>query len=229
MPGEPRVLLVEDDPELCAMLEEYLVRESFVVQVVRDGGSALAALAPGSHDLVVLDVMLPVKSGLDVLREMRGTLDVPVIMLTARGDEIDRVVGLELGADDYLPKPFNPRELVARLRAIWRRTQQPARTRAALLVRGGLRLDPARREASWEGRSLELTSAEMRLLEMLMRHAGEVVTRDELSEEVLGRRLLPPDRSIDTHVSHVRKKLALAQATAGIASVRGAGYQLVLE
>ncbi len=229
MSGQPRVLLVEDDLELCAMLEEYLARESFTVQVVHDGGAALAALAPGSHDLVVLDVMLPVKGGLDVLRELRGALDVPVIMLTARGDEIDRVVGLELGADDYLPKPFNPRELVARLRAIWRRTRQPGGPRAAPLVRGRLRLDPARREASWGNRSLELTSAEMRLLEMLMRHAGEVVTRDALCEDVLGRRLLPPDRSIDTHVSHVRKKLALARAAAEIASVRGTGYQLVLE
>jgi two-component system response regulator CpxR len=228
----PRLLLVDDDRELTAMLEEYLGHEGFEVRALHDGGVALEALSgPGepAPDLVVLDVMLPGRSGLDVLRALRSREGAPpVLMLTARGDAVDRIVGLELGADDYLPKPFNPRELVARIRAVLRRARERRAPPESLTI-GSLKLDAARHRAVVRGTPVELTGAEFRVLEALMRAAGEVVSREQLTEQALGRKLELYDRSIDTHVSNLRRKLALGGADdPAIRGIRGAGYLLTL-
>ncbi len=225
-----RVLLVDDDVELTGMLAEYLGREGFDVTAVHDGESGAARALAGGYDIVVLDVMLPRLSGVEALRRIRAGSRVPVLMLTARGDDVDRVVGLELGADDYVPKPCTPRELVARLRAILRRTGPPADTAGEPLRAGPLALWPARREAQWAGRPLPLTSAEFNLLEVLARHAGRVVSKAELSEQGLGRPLARFDRSIDVHLSSIRHKLgSRADGQPWIRTVRGMGYQLVRE
>ena len=227
----PRILLVDDDRELTAMLSEYLGREGFEVAVAHDGTEALSRLtepaAAHAAELVVLDVMLPGRNGLDVLRALRAReIAPPVLMLTARGDDVDRIVGLELGADDYLAKPFNPRELVARMRAILRRVTERAAPYEPLTL-GPLRLDPARHRASVRGAAVELTGAEFRVLEVLIRAAGRVVSREQLTEQALGRRLELYDRSIDTHVSNLRRKLALGPAAElEIRGIRGAGYLL---
>jgi len=226
MTADAKILLVEDDRELCAMLSNFLVGEGLRVEAVHDGESAARTLRTQDFDLAILDLMLPLKPGLEVLVELRGYSECPVLILTARGDDVDRVRGLELGADDYLAKPFNPRELLARVRAILRRARAPAAVETTLAV-GDLQLEPARRLARAGEVMLQLTSAELRLLEVLMRNSGRAVSRDKLCEEVLGRRLLPNDRSVDTHVSHIRGKLAAAGARASIASIRGTGYQLV--
>jgi DNA-binding response OmpR family regulator len=229
----PHVLLVDDDQELTAMLVEYLGREGFDVTVSHDGAEALARVteqhAALALDLIVLDVMLPGRNGLDVLRALRARESPPpVLMLTARGDDVDRIVGLELGADDYLPKPFNPRELVARMRAIMRRASDRA-TRHEPLVLGALRLDPARHRATVRGATVELTGAEFRVLEVLLRAAGRVVSREQLTEHALGRKLELYDRSVDTHVSNLRRKLGLAApGEPEIRGIRGAGYLLTL-
>jgi len=223
------VLLVDDDRELTAMLCEYLVRETFEVDVVHDGDAALERLAGDGRgaDLVILDVMLPGRSGLDVLRSMRARESAPpVLMLTARGDDVDRIVGLELGADDYLAKPFNPRELVARMRAVLRRANDHAAPREAVSL-GALRLDTARHRVTLHGRPVELTGAEFRVLEVLIRAAGRVVTREQLTEQALGRKLELYDRSIDTHVSNLRRKRGVGPGAAlEIRGIRGAGYLL---
>ena len=225
--AEARILLVKDDRELCAMLGNFLGEQGLKVEAVNDGEAGARTLRAREFDLAILDVMLPLKSGLDVLVELRRYSECPVLILTARGDDVDRVRGLELGADDYLAKPFNPRELLARVRAILRRARAPAAALETTLVVGDLQLEPSRRLARAGEAALQLTSAELRLLEVLMRNPGRAVSRDKLCEEVLGRRLLPNDRSVDTHVSHIRGKLAQAGARAAIASVRGTGYQLV--
>jgi DNA-binding response OmpR family regulator len=227
----PRILLVDDDQELTSMLGEYLGREGFEVFTSHDGGEALERLTQprgdSSLDLVVLDVMLPGRSGLDVLRALRTSDSAPpVLMLTARGDDVDRIVGLELGADDYLPKPFNPRELVARIRAVLRRASDRNVPREPLVL-GSLRLDPARHRAQVRGATVELTGAEFRVLEVLLRAAGRVVSREQLTEQALGRKLELYDRSVDTHVSNLRRKLALdAVDDPQIRGIRGAGYLL---
>ncbi len=226
----PRILLVDDDRELTSMVSEYLSRESFEIEVVHDGDAALARLAtPGqaAPDLVILDVMLPGCSGLDVLRVLRTRESPPpVLMLTARGDDVDRIVGLELGADDYLSKPFNPRELVARMRAVLRRVSDRGLPHEPLLL-GTLRLDPARHRVTQDGRAVELTGAEFRVLEVLIRAAGRIVSREQLTEQALGRRLELYDRSIDTHISNLRRKLRLGSAAQlEIRGIRGAGYLL---
>ena len=224
------VLLVDDDRELCRMLNEYLGPEGFRLTAVHDGEQAMYTLGRHHFDLVVLDVMLPRLSGLDVLRQLRPKNATPVLMLTARGEDIDRVVGLELGADDYLPKPFNPRELVARMRAILRRSlaleAQPGRRDR--LDAGPLSLLFASRTASARGRSIALTGAEFRVLEVLMQHLGSVVSREQLTRQVLGRRLTPYDRSIDTHISNIRRKLAAVADSVSIVNVRRSGYVLTL-
>jgi len=204
------VLIVDDDRELAQMLTEYLTAENFTTTVAHDGNAALARLNAQKFDLVILDVMLPSLNGFDVLRNLRQTLSVPVIMLTAHGTDVDRIVGLELGADDYLPKPFNPRELVARIRAVLRRfsTRDPGSPAPPMSI-GQLRLDPATFGVSLSGRQVRLTGTEFRVLEMLMRTPGQVQSRDALTERVLGRKLTPYDRSIDTHVSNLRRKLGL--------------------
>jgi DNA-binding response OmpR family regulator len=229
MTQPPSLLIVDDDRELGQMLTEYLSGEGFQVSVLRDGAEALDRLIEQPHpaDLVILDVMLPSLSGFEVLRRLRRNLSVPVIMLTAHGADVDRIIGLELGADDYLAKPFNPRELVARVRAVLRRfsprdTDAPAHP----VTIGPLRLDPAIFEVTLSGEAVRLTGTE--LLEVLMRSAGQVQSRESLTERVLGRRLTPYDRSIDTHVSNLRRKLGLGeQGLPEIRSIRGAGYVLI--
>src|SRR5215471_4411910 len=190
-----RLLIVEDDVELCGLLAERFRGDGFSLEAVHDGARGLERALSGEHKLVILDLMLPGLSGLDVLRRLRMQSQIPVLILTARGEDVDRILGLEIGADDYLPKPFNPRELIARIRAILRRTVRPS-TSTPLIV-GNLRLDPAAREVSLNGAPLNLTSAEFTLLEILAREAGHVVTREHLTETVLGRRLGPFDRVID--------------------------------
>ncbi len=196
-----------------------------------DGESGVEAMAGAPPDIVVLDVMMPGMGGVEALRQIRRSSDVPILMLTARGDDVDRIVGLELGADDYVTKPCTPRELVARLRAILRRVQAGARPEtASTLHTGALLVEPAARRASWRGAALDLTSTEFNLLEQLARQVGRVVSKAELSERALGRKLTRYDRSIDVHLSHLRAKLGeLADGRSPIQTVRGLGYQLVAE
>jgi two-component system response regulator CpxR len=224
------VLLVDDDRELCRMLAEYLQPEGFKLATVHDGDEALYALNRHHFDLIVLDVMLPRLGGLDVLRLLRQKNTTPVLMLTARGEDIDRVVGLELGADDYLPKPFNPRELVARMRAILRRSLllEPQPGRRERIDAGPLSLLFSSRTASARGQTVTLTGAEFRVLEVLMQQVGIVVSREQLTRQVLGRRLTPYDRSIDTHISNIRRKLAAVADEVSIINVRRTGYVLAV-
>ncbi len=227
----PRVLLVDDDAELTDLLREYLQREGFDTEAAHDGESGVARALSERFDLIVLDVMMPKLDGVEALRRIRAASQVPVLMLTARGDDVDRIVGLELGADDYVPKPCMPRELVARVRAILRRAR-PADAESAEgpVVTGPLQLWPGTRRASWNGTPLSLTSTEFNLLEVLARHAGRVVDKSELSQQAMGRTLARFDRSIDVHVSSLRQKLgSRADGSSWIETVRGKGYQLVRE
>ena len=223
------LLIVDDDRELGQMLTEYLTAEGFQVSLVRDGADALTRLTGQSvpYDLVILDVMLPSLSGFEVLRRLRHSLSVPVVMLTAHGADVDRIVGLELGADDYLAKPFNPRELVARVRAVLRRfSRRETDVPNHPVSVGPIRLDPATFDVTLSGQSIRLTGTELRLLEVLMRAVGQVQSRESLTERVLGRRLTPYDRSIDTHVSNLRRKLGPApDGNNRIETIRGIGYQ----
>ncbi len=223
----PRILLVDDDTELCELLAEYLTTEGFEVAAVHDGPAALER-APKEHwDAVILDVMLPGMNGFDVLKRLRPVLAAPVLMLTARGEDTDTVVGLELGADDYVAKPCSPRVLVARLRALLRR--QAGESAPAPIRVGDLELDPASRRVTVGGRPVELTGAEFNLLALLVRDAGRVVSRDVLAEEGLGRPLQAFDRRIETHMTQIRRKLGpLPDGSARIRTVRGAGYQYVV-
>jgi two-component system response regulator CpxR len=225
----PRLLLIDDDRELCDLLTEFLSSEGYEIRACHAGDAGLAAVVADPPDLVVLDVMLPGLGGLDVLREIRARLAVPVVMLTARGEEVDRIVGLELGADDYLPKPFNPRELAARIRAVLRRVDGAGPRGLSERVRvGDVELDPGARVAWRGGAELELTGVEFSLLERLVRGAGQVMSRDELSREVLGRRASSFDRSLDVHISNLRRKLG-PRSDGGdrLKTVRGVGYQYV--
>jgi DNA-binding response OmpR family regulator len=220
-----QVLLADDDVELAGMLREYLEREGFAVTAVHDGEAAARLALSGGYQIVVLDVMMPKVDGIEALRQIRQTSRVPVVMLTARGDDVDRIVGLELGADDYVPKPCTPRELVARLRAILRRAQPGAN--GGPLEIGALKLWPEKRAVQWRGRELALTSIEFNVLEVLMRNAGRVVSKHEISEQALGRPLARFDRSIDVHLSAIRQKLG--DGARLIRTVRGLGYHLVKE
>ena len=225
-----RVLLVDDDVALAGMLREYLQAEGFDATTAHDGEAGVEEALSGRYAIVVLDVMLPRLNGVEALRRIRARSRVPVLMLTAKGDDVDRIVGLELGADDYVPKPCTPRELVARLRAILRRSEAGAAGPGGPVTTGPLSLWPERRHAEWEGRPIELTSTEFNLLEVLARNAGRVVTKAELSEQGLGRPLARFDRSIDVHVSSLRQKVGrLADGRSYIQTVRGLGYQLVRE
>ena len=223
-----RVLLVDDDAELAELVGEYLGREGFFLEAEVDGTRAVDRVTSGDHHLVVLDVMLPGVNGFDVLRSIRALSRIPVLMLTARGDEVDRIVGLELGADDYLSKPFNPRELVARIRAVLRRTHDartPGERSAERLSVDDVLVDVGRRIVRRGDTPIELTAVEFALLELLMRAAGTVVRRDDLARGALGRSLLPFDRSIDVHVSRVRKKLGpRPDGGERIATLRAVGY-----
>jgi two-component system response regulator CpxR len=228
---EARILLVDDDRELCQMLTEYLDAEHFEVQSVHDGAAALAQLRSAEFGIMILDVMLPGVSGFDVLRDLGAAHTTPILMLTARGDDIDRIVGLELGADDYLSKPFNPRELVARIRAILRRASSRAARGAApdVLVVGQVSLNMGSHQVRVHERPIVVTGAEFRVLELLMRSAGQVISRESLTEQALGRKLVAYDRSIDTHISNLRRKLQLPSGTnPEIKNVRGSGYTLTL-
>jgi two-component system response regulator CpxR len=226
--------MIDDDVKLTALVVEYLAREGMEVEVCHDGGQGLERARAKAPSRPILDVMLPGLSGLDVLRQLRSGGDaaarLPVLMLTARGDELDKVLGLELGADDYLPKPFSSRELAARLRALLRRSHLEAAPAAVqekgrLLRVGDIEIDPAARQAQRGAEILTLTSGEFDMLELLLRHAGEVVTRETISEKALGRRLLPQDRSIDVHMSNLRRKLgATSTGQERIKAVRGIGY-----
>lgn len=220
-----RILVIDDDVELCALVAEYLAGEGFQAECIHAGDAGLQRALKGAHILLVLDVMLPGINGFEVLRRLRATSRMPVLLLTARGEDVDRILGLELGADDYLPKPFNPRELVARIRAILRRTQTLGDAKQPVLQAGGIELDPATRTVRQGGVAIDLTSVEFGLLEVLLRSAGQVVTREKLATTVLGRKFAPFDRSIDMHVSKVRKKLGdTGGAEDLIKTVRGSGY-----
>jgi len=226
-----RILLADDDVELCGMLKQYLEVEGFQVSMAHDGEAALNQARTGDYDLIVLDVMMPQLNGFDVLRELRRDSLMPVLMLTARGEDVDSIIGLELGADDYLPKPCNPRVLVARIRAILRRVQsqtqhgeetEPPET----LKLSDLEIQTGSRTVTLDGEPIAMTSTEYSVLEVLLREAGHVVSKAELSERALGRELTRYDRSIDMHVSSLRKKLKpLANGEERIKTVRGIGYQ----
>lgn len=250
-----KILVIDDDHELCDLIVEFVGKEGFAVDTVHDGRTGREMALTGDHVLIVLDVMLPRMNGFEVLRQIRAASStIPVLMLTARGDDVDRIVGLEMGADDYLPKPFNPRELVARIRAILRRVpveapppRQGAPGQPSQLVPAQPRLFPSPQgapsrvtvgdlvvdTAGWFAAvgdsALDFTAAEFGVMDMLARNAGHVVSRDQISQEVLGRALAPFDRSIDVHVSSLRRKIQLAGGGEDrIQSVRGVGYLLVL-
>jgi two-component system response regulator CpxR len=224
-----RILLADDDQELAEMLVEYLDQEGFEVDTAHDGKTALKMASNHQYELVILDVMMPQLNGFDVLRQLRTHSQVPVLMLTARGEDVDSIVGLEIGADDYLAKPCNPRVLVAHMRAILRRsepvtaTHQPA---TDILTIGDVELQRGARRVLLNNQPLTMTSTEYRVLEALLEGAGQVVSKKDLSVHALGRELNPYDRSLDMHVSNLRKKLGLlAGGEERIKTVRGIGYQ----
>lgn len=224
------VLLVDDDVELAEMLGDYLAQDGFVVTTLHDGASAVEAALSGSFDIAVLDVMMPRMSGIEALSRIRAGSALPVLMLTAKGDDMDRIVGLELGADDYVPKPCQPRELAARLRAILRRTTHAMEPANAPLVVGALCIRPELRRVELNGAVVDLTSTEFNLLETLARNAGRPVSKSDLSEQALGRPLVRFDRSIDVHLSSIRQKLGtLADGRSCIQTVYRQGYQLIRE
>lgn len=229
----PKVLVVEDDRDLCAMMREYFAPFGFQLEGAHDGQNGLARALEGTFDLIILDVMLPIIDGFEVLRQVRRRSTVPVIMLTARTDPADRVGGLNAGADDYLPKPFGPEELMARMNAVLRRTQAPGAglpgVGHALLRVGTLEVDTAARGVTLRGESLSLTQTEFDLLECLARAAGRIVTRDAIAAVLYQRLASPYERSIDVHVSHLRQKLGRGAGTQNdpvIRSMRGQGYCL---
>jgi two-component system, OmpR family, response regulator len=226
-----KILLIDDDAKLTALLRDYLETDGFSVHVEGEGNGGITAALSGEYALVVLDVMMPQLNGLEVLKHIRRESTLPVLMLTARGDDVDRITGLELGADDYVPKPSSPRELTARIRAILRRTQSaPVSGAAASIVSGSLSMWPEQRRAEWLGQPLKLTSTEFSLLELLLRNAGRPVGKNELSERALGRPLARHDRNIDVHVSSIRRKLGtLGDGRPMIQSVHRLGYQLLKE
>lgn len=228
-----RILLIDDDRELCSLLIDFLTLEGFAVTAIHNGADAVDHCQQETYDALVLDIMLPGMQGLEVLRQLRQFTQTPVIMLTARGEDTDRIVGLELGADDYLPKPCNPRELAARLRAVLRRSGTNAESSASpslesSLAINGTHLNPADRSATYHGRDLALTSAEFNILRTLMLSAGAVVNKEVLSRQALSRELTAYDRSIDVHISKIRKKFSALGSQNPIVSVRGQGYQFTI-
>jgi two-component system, OmpR family, response regulator CpxR len=230
-----RILIVDDDTGLCELLAEYLTPEGFQVDSVHDGQTGADQACKQDYDLIVLDVMLPMKNGFEVLQQLRSRISTPVVMLTARGDDVDRIVGLEMGADDYLPKPFNPRELVARIRAVLRRAKPDGgrmRSIAAperMLRVGDVRMDLGTHGVICSDALVELTAVEFNLLEQLLRNAGRLVSRKHLTKMVLGREMSDFDRSIDVHVSKLRKKLGHDPAgMERIKTIRGVGYLYAL-
>ena len=225
-----RLLLVEDEPGLSLTVTDLLEAEGYQVDTAMDGLTGLAKAGTGDYDVVILDVMLPGMSGLDVLKQLRQKSAVPVLMLTARGSELDRILGLELGADDYLPKPFNPRELVARLRAILRRSATGATPSASQpLHLAGVDLHPDSRSVTCNGKPVVLTGAEFDLLYSFLRNPGKIISREDLTQAALGRPMSPMDRSIDVHVSNLRRKLGPYDGEQErIKAIRGSGYVYLL-
>ena len=226
------ILIIDDDTELCELLQEYLASEKFATSTAHGGETGLEMVRNGSFDLVILDVMLPEMNGLEVLKSIRSFSKIPVIMLTAKGDEVDRILGLELGSDDYLPKPFSPRELVARIRAVFRRLgnaeEQSVKPDSIRLEIADIFIESSTRTATKNGSDLALTEVEFSILENLMRAAGTVVERQELALKVLGRRLSYDDRSLDVHMSNLRRKLGtIADDKERIKTIRGVGYLYV--
>jgi two-component system response regulator CpxR len=217
------ILLIEDDTDLCCLMRDYFAEQGFRIETAHDGRLGLARSIDGAFDLIILDVMLPSLDGFEVLRQLRKRSETPVIMLTARTAERDRVAGLNSGADDYLPKPFGPEELLARIRAVLRRAGK-AGTAQQTIEAGGLRLNPQIRQAWRRDEPLELTSLEFDILEILVRAAGRTVSRDELTSAVHQRRSTPYERSLDVHISHLRKKIEWEDRVL-IRTVRGVGYQ----
>ncbi len=230
---ENAVLIIDDDEKLCNLLGEYLKDNGFHAACLADGSNALDTLSAGSFDLVILDIMLPGKDGLEVLKEIRKDHTLPVIMLTAKGDDTDRIVGLELGADDYLPKPFNPRELLARMKAVLRRSAHKDkddnnRAHDNTIIAGGMTLNRAKQTVVVDGRELELSTAEYRILEVLMKNPNAVLSRDQLMTLARGRDFTAFDRSIDVHISKLRAKVeADPKVPRRIKTVWGSGYMLV--
>jgi DNA-binding response OmpR family regulator len=221
-----RILVIDDDAELCKLVARFLSAEGFRVETVRTSTQGVERARSGEHELIVLDVMLPGMDGFEILRRLRAESRTPVLMLTARGDDLDRILGLEIGADDYLPKPFNPRELAARIRAILRRANASASALNSVpLVVADLELNPNSRVARIRGEVLNLTTIEFDLLDKFIKSVGRVIGREELVKEVLGREFSPFDRSIDTHVCNLRKKIGpYSNGTERIKNVRGVGY-----
>lgn len=224
------ILIIDDDVELAELFQDYLQQEQFTVEACFTGQEGLEAALSDRFDLVILDMMLPDIKGTDILMQLRQKSLIPVLMFTAKGDDIDRIIGLESGADDYVPKPCTPRELVARIRAILRRTEHLASKNDQQLEIGPLSIHSERRQAFWFDKPLDLTSTEFNLLEVLARQAGQVVSKQELSEQALGRPLARFDRSIDVHMSSIRQKLGKqADGHHYIQTIRGQGYQLIRE
>ncbi len=226
-----KILIVDDDIELTTLFEDYLKKEHFDIDVASDGLSGIAAAQTQQYDLIILDVMLPKMTGTEILIKLRQSSNVPILMFTAKGEDLDRIIGLESGADDYVAKPCTPRELVARIRAILRRTDRSDDTQSENsepLHIGPLKLSSETRRATWFDVELDLTSTEFNLLETLALNAGKVVNKNELSEQALGRKLIKYDRSIDVHMSSIRHKLGNQQdGHSYIQTIRGKGYQLI--
>ncbi|HCH02410.1 MAG TPA: DNA-binding response regulator [Vibrio sp.] len=220
------ILLVDDDTELTALLEDILTLEGFTISQAHNGIDGLQAI-DSSVDLILLDIMMPKMNGMEMLKQLRQQWQTPVLMLTAKGEEVDRVIGLELGADDYLPKPFSDRELMARIRAILRRTQPNKSEPTESSTPHGLQVFPSKQEAYCQDTLLDLTTTEFTLLEYFLNHMGESISKEDLSLEVLGKRLSPFDRAIDMHVSNLRKKLSEHHQQTLIKTLRGKGYLMI--
>ncbi|MDX1676669.1 response regulator transcription factor [Arsukibacterium sp.] len=221
------ILIIDDDAELCRLVADYLAMDGYQIDMVHDGVSGLSKAQNGHYQLILLDIMLPGLDGLSLLKALRQQNYCPVLMLTARGDDIDRIIGLELGADDYLAKPFNPRELQARVKAILRRvelTNQDNNQTAQILEINQVKLNPRNLQVQCRHQDVSLTSTEFQLLQMLMRHAGQLVSKEQLSQQVLGRRLQQYDRSLDMHISNIRKKFSQFASDEKIQTLRGSGY-----
>lgn len=223
---EASILLIEDDSELCELMREFFVQNDFELEIAQDGRRGLSRALEGSHDLIILDIMLPGIDGFEILRLLRRRSSKPVIMLTARTDPKDRIAGLDAGADDYLPKPFGPEELLARIRAVLRRTRQQHLAKPEMVEAGPVKLNTGTREA-WAGASvLNLTGIEFDILETLLRSAGQVISRDQLMTVLYQREANPFERSLDVHISHLRKKLEEYRDM--IRTVRGTGYMFCI-
>ena len=222
MSSRPSILLIDDDVELCALMRDFFHERGFRLEAIHDGRRGLTRAVSGEHDLVILDIMLPGLDGVEVLRQVRKRSTVPIIMLTAKTAPSDRVAGLDAGADDYLPKPFGPEELIARIRAVLRRAGRSAANEADVVEVRGVRLSPGMREVLSDGRKVETTTTEFDILEVLVRSAGRIVSRNELTAVLYQRPLSPFDRALDVHVSHLRKKLGPKGDL--IRTIRGVGY-----